>query len=117
MFGDDPYALDVDEGHPFGVVLEVLKVGARARRRLWPSDHWLVLVPASTITVQRDRPLGMACPGLVGTTVEYGAHLDVITPHGRVVMSSLSHDDLLADDWVWSAGDAAEVELPPAPKA
>ena len=93
------------DGSEFGVVLAVLKIGATARRHAWPRDVWLVLVPGSTITVQRDRPIGLALPVLVGEQVAYSPHLDVIRPDGSVSSWSATHEDLVADDGVWRPGE------------
>ncbi|GLY55204.1 MW1434 family type I TA system toxin [Lentzea sp. NBRC 102530] len=90
-----------NEGSEIGVVMAVLKIGATARRQAWPRDEWLVLVPGSTITVQRDRPLGLALPELVGEQIAYSPHLDVVQPDGVVASWSPTHEDLLATDWVW----------------
>lgn len=95
------------DGSEFGIALAVLKIGATARRQAWPQGWWLVLVPGSTITVQRDRPLGLALPELVGEQVAYAPHLDVIKPDGVVATWSPTHDDLVAEDWVWRPGEQA----------
>ena len=84
----------------FGAALKALKDGKRVSRACWRAKgYWLVLVPGSKIVPKEGRPLGTAVPELVGTTVDYGPHIDKWRGHGRVETWSPSHDALLADDW------------------
>lgn len=84
----------------FGQALAALKDGHRVARDGWNgTGMWLLLVPGSVITVASDRPLGHAAPELVGTTLEYGSHIDVKTTDNRLVPWVASQSDILADDW------------------
>jgi hypothetical protein len=49
--------------------------------------------------VSADKPMGKACPELVGTDVVYHAHVDMKTAQGYVVPWLCSQADLLATDW------------------
>lgn len=84
----------------FGTALELLWLGHRVCRDGWNGKGmWLVLVPGSTITVSAGRPLGDAAPELVGQSVEYRPHIDMMTVDGEIVPWVASQSDLLADDW------------------
>jgi hypothetical protein len=87
-------------GFSFGTALLNLEAGRRVTRDGWNgAGMWLVRVPASTITVEASRPLGMAAPELVGQTVRYRAHIDMFTADGDVVPWVASQTDVLASDW------------------
>lgn len=81
----------------WGEALEDLKAGRRVARTGWPGS-WLILVPGSTITVEADRPLGVAAPDLVGQQVQYAPHIDIFT-RGFLAPWSFTQLDLLAEDW------------------
>lgn len=74
----------------------------RIARRSW-AVAWLILVPGSSVTVEAGRPLGMAAPELIGRTVDYVPHIDLVTVDdaGVVVMRpwTCSQDNLMAADW------------------
>jgi hypothetical protein len=84
----------------FDMALVALRAGASISRQ---ANTWLVLVPASTIVVEADRPLGRALPGMIGQSIEYSAHIDIRTKKGirhEVMPWTPSQADLLANDWV-----------------
>lgn len=84
----------------FSAALRLLRDGKRMTRRGWNGKGmWLLLVPGSSITVAAGRPLGDAVPELVGETVEYAPHIDLVTASGDLVPWVPSQADLLADDW------------------
>jgi Protein of unknown function (DUF2829) len=83
-----------------GQVVKRLESGGRVRRSGWNGKGmYLFLVPGSTFTVDADRPMGQACPELVGHSVQYHAHVDMMTVQGYVVAWVCSQTDLLANDW------------------
>jgi hypothetical protein len=49
--------------------------------------------------VSAGRPLGDAAPELVGQSVDYRPHIDIMTVQGSVVPWIASQSDLLAEDW------------------
>ena len=84
----------------FGDALIALRTSRRVTRAGWNgAGMWLVLVPGSTITVSAGRPLGDAAPELVGQSVDYRPHIDIMTVQGSVVPWIASQSDLLAEDW------------------
>lgn len=89
-----------------GWAVEELKDGNRVARNGWNGKGmYLFLVPGSRFTVEADRPMGEACPELVGKEVDYHAHVDMKTAQGYVVPWLCSQADLLADDWETATGD------------
>lgn len=77
--------------------------GRRVARAGWNGKGmYLFLVPGSTFVVEADRPMGKACPELVGQSVDYHAHVDMKTAQGYVVPWLCSQADLLATDWEWA---------------
>ena len=83
-----------------GQAVRRLLSGGRIRRAGWNGKGiYLFLVPGSTFTVEADRPMGKACPELVGKEIDYHAHVDMKTAQGYVVPWFCSQADLLADDW------------------
>lgn len=83
-----------------GDAIQELRYGGRVRRAGWNGKGmYLFLVPGSCFTVEADRPMGKACPELVGEQVSYHAHVDMKTAQGDVVPWLCSQTDLLADDW------------------
>lgn len=83
-----------------GWALEEMHKGRRVRRAGWNGKGmYLFLVPGSTFVVQGDRPMGKACPELVGKPIDYHAHVDMKTAQGYVVPWLCSQADLLAVDW------------------
>lgn len=85
----------------FGGALKALREGKRVARVGWNGKGmYLVLIPGSTITVSADRPIGAACPNLVGQVVGYHAHIDMKTAQGYFVPWLASQADMLAHDWV-----------------
>jgi len=90
----------------FGHAVEMLKLGHKVARKGWNSKGmFLFLVPGGTINVTADRPLGMAAPDLVGTTLNYLPHVDMKTAQGDVVPWLASQSDILADDWTLIFGE------------
>lgn len=84
----------------FSTALVRLKDGARVTRRGWNGQGmWLILVPGSVITVDKDRPLGKAMPDHIGHTVVYRSHIDMYTANDELVPWSVATSDLLASDW------------------
>jgi hypothetical protein len=84
----------------FADALRMVKAGARVRRRGWNGrGMFIFLVPGSTFQVAADRPLGLAAPELVGRSVRYLGHIDMVTAHGEVVPWLASQTDILAADW------------------
>lgn len=91
-------------GMDIGAAIHALRNGHRVTRPAWahgptPGVPWLVLVPGSQITVEAGRPLGDGAPELVGRTVEYQPHVDLVDTDRRVRPWTPTHADLLADDW------------------
>lgn len=83
-----------------GWAVKALWDGLRVRRIGWNGKGmYLFLVPGSVFVVAADRPMGRACPDLVGKAVEYQPHVDMKTADGRVVPWLCSQSDLLAADW------------------
>ena len=83
-----------------GWAIKQLQGGSRVCRSGWNGrGMYLFLVPGSTFVVQGDRPMGKACPELVGKPVDYHAHVDMKTAQGYVVPWLCSQADLLATDW------------------
>jgi hypothetical protein len=83
-----------------GWAVKELQDGRRVARQGWNGkDMYLFLVPGSTFTVEADRPMGKACPELIGKEVDYHAHVDMKTAQGYVVPWLCSQSDLLATDW------------------
>lgn len=83
-----------------GWAVKSLTNGARVRRSGWNGKGmYLFLVPGSTFVVAADKPMGKACPELVGKEIDYHAHVDMKTAQGDVVPWLCSQSDLLATDW------------------
>lgn len=83
-----------------GWAVKMMQDGARVGRAGWNGKGmYLFLVPGSRFTVDADRPMGQACPELVGKEVDYQAHVDMKTVQGSVVPWLCSQSDLLATDW------------------
>lgn len=83
-----------------GWAIDEMAAGRRVRRAGWNSKGmYLFLVPGSQFTVSADRPMGKACPELVGSEVDYHAHVDMKTAQGYVIPWLCSQADLLATDW------------------
>lgn len=84
----------------FSDALRYVKGGFRIARAGWNGKGmYLFLVSGSTFQVSADRPMGKACPELVGQSVDYHAHIDMKTAQGYVVPWLCSQADMLADDW------------------
>jgi hypothetical protein len=84
----------------FGDALEALKDGKRITRQAWHPEVFLFLVPGSTFDVTADRPLGRACPQLVGQKATYSPHIDIHCADGSIaVWAGPATDALLAEDW------------------
>lgn len=83
----------------FTEAFPALYEGKAIRRRSWPEEAWLVLVPGSRITVEQDRPLGHALPYLAGRTLTYASHIDMVTEDHKVTPWAPTQADLLATDW------------------
>jgi Protein of unknown function (DUF2829) len=84
----------------FGEALDLLHNNTRVARPNWHHQGmWLVLVPGSTITVEADRPLGLAAPEMVGEQVRYLPHIDLVTADGEMMPWTPTQADLLAEDW------------------
>ena len=87
-------------GQDIGWAVKQMWNGSRVRRADWNGKGmYLFLVPSSTFMVDPARPMGKACPDLVGTEVNYHAHVDMKTAQGYVVPWLCSQADLLALDW------------------
>jgi hypothetical protein len=83
-----------------GWAVKSMHNGERVRRPGWNGKGmYLFLVPGSTFIVMGDRPMGKACPELVGKEIAYHAHVDMKTAQGDVVPWLCSQSDLLATDW------------------
>lgn len=83
-----------------GWAVKEMQDGKRVRRSGWNGKGmYLFLVPGSRFVVQGDRPMGKACPELVGKEVNYHAHVDMKTATGDVVPWLCSQSDLLDNDW------------------
>lgn len=83
-----------------GWAVKELLDGRRVARAGWNGKGmYLFLVPGSTFVVDADRPMGKACPELVGQSVDYRPHVDMKTAQGDVVPWVCSQSDLLAIDW------------------
>jgi hypothetical protein len=83
-----------------GWAVKTMQDGERVRRTGWNGKNmYLFLVPGSTFTVTADRPMGRACPEMVGKEISYHAHVDIRTTQGDVVPWLCSQSDLLATDW------------------
>jgi len=82
----------------FGEAIEAIKTGRRVTRSGWNGKGmYLVLVPGSTFTVNRE-PWDEIYP--VGSTVNYQSHIDMRTAQGTIVPWVASQTDLLAEDWM-----------------
>jgi hypothetical protein len=88
-----------ERSQTIGWAVEHLQVGKPVRRANWPAGVYLILVPGSTFVVTADRPLGRACPEMVGKEISYHAHVDIKTLSGDVIPWLCSQSDLLATDW------------------
>jgi hypothetical protein len=83
-----------------GWAVKEMQNGARVRRSGWNGKGmYLFLVPGSRFLVSADRPMGKACPELVGQEIDYHPHVDMKTAQGYVVPWLCSQADLLATDW------------------
>ncbi len=81
----------------FSDALTAMKDGKKIARTGWNGEGmFLFLVPGSTFHASRPPLLGLYAEG---TTVEYGAHIDMKTTDGKVVPWVASQTDLLASDW------------------
>jgi hypothetical protein len=84
-----------------GWAVKELHDGNRVARAGWNGKNmYLFLIPGSRFTVDADKPMGKACPELVGMEVDYQAHVDMKTAQDTVVPWLCSQSDLLAVDWV-----------------
>jgi hypothetical protein len=84
-----------------GDALEALRDGKRVTRASWHPAVFLFLVPGSTFDVTADRPLGRACPDLVGQTARYSPHIDIHCLDGSIaVWAGAGTEALLAEDWM-----------------
>lgn len=103
MDGNQKYASlrgPVTSNFDFGKAVDYLKEGKRVARSGWNGKGmYLFLVPGSTFEVQADRPMGVACPELVGQRVSYLPHIDMKTAQGTVVPWLASQSDVLSEDW------------------
>lgn len=85
----------------FGQALAALQAGRRVTRESWGNpDTWLIIVPGSIIPVSAGRPLGIAAPDLIGSQLEYRAHIDKRNADGSIGPWNPSTCALLADDWM-----------------
>jgi hypothetical protein len=90
----------MEERNSVGWAVAQLQAGLRVRRAGWNGKGmYLFLVPGSTFFVEAERPMGRACPELVGHPVDYHAHVDMKTAQGYVIPWLCSQADLLAQDW------------------
>lgn len=85
----------------FEVVVGALKQGRTASRSGWPVGMRIFLVEGSQFKVNR-APLNVIFPE--NTSVDYSAHIDIITPSEvteakRVRVWTPSAEDILAEDW------------------
>lgn len=91
--------------HAFELVVEGTRVTREEWVKAWAGagdEHGapvLVLIPGSTFTIEAGRPLGDACPELLGHQVDYHPHIDVVTG-GRVRVWEPTQVDLFAEDWI-----------------
>jgi hypothetical protein len=83
----------------FSEAVQRMRDGYAIRRPHFHPEAALVLVPGSTIVVDADRPLGRALPHLVGATVRYAEHIDIVTRSGLVHVWQPTQADVMADDW------------------
>lgn len=89
----------------FGQALETLKEGGRVTRSAWvldpvPGFPFVYLVPGSRFTVEAERPMGQAAPELVGKTVDYSPHIDIMSAEHQSQPWTPTTADLLAEDWI-----------------
>ncbi|SDK30348.1 Protein of unknown function [Lentzea albidocapillata subsp. violacea] len=85
----------------FSRALEHLLQGVRVARSGWPQGRFLIVVPGSTFAVTADRPVGQAAPQLVGRTVSYEPHIDVVDlAASTLAVWHPTGADLLAQDWL-----------------
>ena len=83
-----------------GGAMHYMRDGNRVARKGWNGKNmYLFLVPGSKFVVEASRPMGQACPELVGKEVEYQGHVDMMTAQGSVVPWLCSQSDLQAMDW------------------
>lgn len=91
----------MEEGFDFSEALKHLKSGKAIARLSWYNDYSLVLIPGSTFTVQKGRPLNTILEE--NAEVVYAPHIDVIyygPEINNVEVFTFSHEDILADDWI-----------------
>lgn len=83
-----------------GEAMLALKGGDAIARDIWMRRFMIVLAPGSRVTVEADRPLGVALPEVVGEAVDYAPHIDMFDKEqGRMTPWTPTAFDLLADDF------------------
>lgn len=84
-------------GETFGWAVKQMRDGKKVRRKGWNGHGMFIfLVPASKFYVNRSPLLGIYPSG---ATVEYHAHVDMVTAQGYVIPWLASQADILDDDW------------------
>ena len=80
----------------FGIVLQALQGGKRARRPYMAEGTFIYLVPGSEFTVSRP-PLNVHYAE--GTQIRYHSHIDIAYSDGSCGVWPMPQADVLADDW------------------
>lgn len=91
----------------FSEAVARMRDGYAVRRPHFHPEAVLVFVPGSEIVVNDDRPLGQALPHLVGATLRYAEHVDIVTRGQVVHVWQPTQADVMAEDWVLVAPDSA----------
>jgi hypothetical protein len=85
----------------FGWAMQELLDGHAVTRAGWNGKGMcLVRIPGSHFVVTADKPFGKALPHLIGQTVEYLPHIDMLTVTGAFVPWLASQTDIQATDWI-----------------
>jgi hypothetical protein len=80
----------------FGIVLQALRGGKRARRPYMAEGTFIYLVSGSTFEVSR-LPLNAFYPN--DFLIKYHPHIDIAYPDGSCGVWPMPQADVLADDW------------------
>jgi hypothetical protein len=94
----------------YSEALDLMRGGAAVRRPHFAAGAMIFLVPGSEFEVAAERPMGKALPHLVGTTVRYREHVDILRGDGTVSVWQHNLDDVNAGDWERVATDVLSKE-------